>query len=75
MFFWQIPAMGAILAFCRDVTGNRLNIITAGSHADRAREPGQAGNRAAISVCLVVPWQTRPLFLFIIYDCLFDILE
>ena len=37
----------------------------AGSHAGRTREPGQAGNRAAISVCSVVPWQTRPPFEFV----------
>jgi len=35
-----------------------------GSHASGTRESGQAGNRAAISDCSVVPWQTRPFFLF-----------
>jgi len=45
----------------------------AGSHADRAREPGQAGNRAAISGDSVVPWVNPATFfifdlLIIIYD-------
>ncbi len=37
-------------------------IFVVGSHANDAREPGQTGNRAAISVAVVVPWQTRPPF-------------
>jgi hypothetical protein len=45
--------------------------FSAGSHADRAREPGQAGNRAAISVSLVVPWVNPAAFL--IYYFLFMI--
>ena len=36
--------------------------FTAGSHADQARESGQAGNRAAISESLVVRGKPGHLF-------------
>ncbi len=38
-------------------------VFTAGSHAGGAREPGQAGNRAAINGRFVVPGKPGHLFL------------
>jgi len=54
----------AILQAYRSPVNNQLLTLSAGSHADRARESGQAGNRAAISESLVVLWGNPAGLLF-----------
>jgi len=47
-----------LCASCRVIIVNDIGRVPAG----RVREPGQAGNRAAISGTLAVLWVTRPSF-------------
>ncbi len=66
MFLWKTIISPVILSAHYDTEKikNKLSIINymAGSHASRARESGQAGNRAAISVSMVVLWVNPAIF-------------
>ena len=66
MFWWQETGVFAIVCLLIELwwlfDSGMMVFLPAGSHASRAREPGQTGNRAAISGRLVVCGLTRPIF-------------